>query len=85
MNDIKPPCQAPLCGSEGKEADNMKEYWTEHRITLIAFETQFIYQKSPHLKGDKLKPKERNNKLKKKDIEFEGAFLFPGREDAREN
>lgn len=28
-----------------QEPENIKEYWTEHRTTLIAFEAQYIYNK----------------------------------------
>ena len=31
------------------------------------------------------KDKEKNSKAKKKDIEYEGGFLFPGRGDEKEN
>ena len=29
------------------KAEQVKEYWTEHRITLIAYEAQYIYAKKP--------------------------------------
>ena len=29
------------------ENEAIKEYWTQHRTTLIAFEAQYIYAKKP--------------------------------------
>ncbi len=33
--------------------DHLKDYWTEHRITLIAFETQYVYQRKPSTANSK--------------------------------
>lgn len=61
------------------DSDGIKQYWTEHRITLIAFETQYVYQRKPVDRSEREKESNQNNhKSKKRNLEFEGAFLFPG-------
>lgn len=48
------------------EMENIKEYWTEHRTTLIAYEAQYIYNKKPDAAEDDEDHK--GKKGKKKDI-----------------
>ena len=70
---------------EGRSADveNIKEYWTEHRTTLIAYEAQYVYNKKPEA-GEDEDAEPKNRKGKKKDIEFDGGFLFPGTGEEKE-
>ncbi len=56
----------------------MKEKWTEHRITLIAFEAQFVIKNRPTVMEKMLDIQHKKQKSKKKNIDFESGFQFPG-------
>lgn len=72
---------------ERKGEENEKEYetlptdefWSEHRTTLISYEAQFVFA----TKIDKPEQAERP-KGKKKNIQYEGGFLFPGKQGDKE-
>jgi hypothetical protein len=68
------------------KAEQVKEYWTEHRITLIAYEAQYIYAKKPNdFLEEKAGEGEKGKKGKKKvNIEFEAGFLNVSPENSEE-
>lgn len=55
----------------------LDEFWTEHRTTLISYETQFVSNLKPEQEQEETEGKK--SKSKKKNIEYEGGFLFPGK------
>jgi hypothetical protein len=63
-------------GEEKGETETLKECWTEHRITLIAYELQYVHT----IKRTEAEEEEGQKKNRKRDMEYEGGFLFPGRE-----
>jgi hypothetical protein len=79
QNTATPVSLAQVQASKVYEHVPLQEFWTEHRTTLISYEAQFVHALRPD-------PEEEPPRVKgkKKSIEFEGGFLFPGRPGDRE-
>lgn len=79
----KPKRKHPDSENNQPEDQKIEQFWTEHRITLIALEARFIHNKKPK---EKEEPPAKNKKnSKKKDMQFEGGFTFPSQQTGKDN